>query len=207
MARIRRALSPIASPACAAGTHWLTITPVPLAGRSRRTADSAGTLPAPRASRTAARSRTRPAGRLVSVKTGSPRRSRAVFGRNPSPAGGRPGVELLLHDRLLEIGIREEADHERRHVRRILCVEQDPRSVHRRGHGGRGVRENRHLFVEGFYQGHAEAFVFAAAEKQVGQFVVGNQLRVRDVAREMNVLEAELVHQVCSTLRSTARRR
>ena len=58
------------------------------------------------------------------------------------------------------------------------------------------VGEHRHLLVERLDERHAEALVLARAQEQVGHLVVGDELRVRDVADEVDVANAQLLDEV-----------
>ena len=192
--RTRRALSPIASPLCAAGTHWLMIMHqsalrqrlVDRTGRIR-----AGALRAPARRRTAARNRRRPAAAARAGADRSRRRTPAACRRSPSPAADRPRRAGPRRSRSCSAAIGQDRVHQRRHVHRILVVEQHAGAVHRRRHRRRRVGEHRHLLVERLDERHAEAFVLARAQEQIGDLVEGDQLLVRDVADEVHVRSAE----------------
>ena len=115
------------------------------------------------------------------------------------------GFELAVDDGVLQGGVREDRVHQRGDMERILVVEQHAGAVHRRRHRRGRVGQHRHLLVERFDQRHAEAFVLAGAQEQVGQLVVGDQLVIRDMADEVDVREAELVDQVGRAPRSSVR--
>ena len=69
-------------------------------------------------------------------------------------------------------------------------------AVHRRRHGRRGIGQHGHLLVERFDERHAEAFVLAGAQKQIGDVVVRDELFVGHVPDEMHVRAAELLDQM-----------
>ena len=145
--------------------------------------------PAPR--RTAARSRTRRAGagargaaRMRSTKPSSvPAKS---FARSRSTAASWPRTISSCR-----AAVRDDRVHQRRDVERVLVVEQHAGAVHRRRHGGRRVREHRHLLVERLDERHAESLVLARAQEQIRDLVVGDELLVRHVAGEVHVGVAE----------------
>ena len=79
---------------------------------------------------------------------------------------------------------------------RILVVVQHAGAVHRRRNRRGGVGEHRHLLVERLDQGHAEAFVLAGAQEQIGDLVEGHQFFVRHMADEVDVRRAERRRQL-----------
>ena len=64
-------------------------------------------------------------------------------------------------------------------------------AVHRRRHGRGGIGEHRHALVERLDDRHAEAFVLARAQKQIGDVVERRQLLVGDLAEDVHVAHAE----------------
>ena len=169
-----------------------------------------GTAAAPRAParrRTAARNRRRRAARrraararIRSTKPSSvPAKS---FARSRSTAASWPSTIASCSAR-----VRDDRVHQRRDVQRILVVEQHAGAVHRRRHGRRGVGEHRHLLVERLDQRHAEPFVLARAEEQIGDLVERDQLLVRDVADEVHVRRAERRRPAGAATRGSARTR
>ena len=88
------------------------------------------------------------------------------------------GIQLRRDDRLLQRRVRHDGVDERRHVHRILVVEEHAGAVHCCRHRRRRVRDHRHLLVEGLDDRHAEAFVLAGTQKDVGDIVKRHQLLV-----------------------------
>ena len=74
---------------------------------------------------------------------------------------------------------------------RILRVVEHAAAVHRRRHRRRRVGEHRDALVERLDERHAEAFVLAGAEEQIGDVVERRQLLVRDLPEEVHVGRAE----------------
>ena len=185
---MRRALSPIASPRCAAGTHWLTIMAAPedhvspsrsprqrlverrpvhpqlleLLGRVELLPEVERHVRRRRGAARRGSSSTKPS-RVPSKSLARSRSTAASCRRRSRPAARR----------------RQDGVHQRRHVDRVLVVEQHAAAVHRRRNRRGRVGEHRHLLVERFDERHAEALVFARAQEQVGDVVVGDQLLVR----------------------------
>ena len=87
--------------------------------------------------------------------------------------------------------VRKNPIHQRRNVSGILCLIKDACPIHGRRHGGRCVGEHRYFHVERFDQRHAEPFVLAGTQKEIGDLVEGNQLLVRHVTDEMHVIGTE----------------
>ena len=135
------------------------------------------------------------------------RRSRAACRRSPSAAAGRPPRAAPSTIASCSVGVRHDRVHQRARRARILVLEQHAGAVHRRRHGGRGVGEHRHLLVERLDDRHAEAFVLAGAEKQIGDVVEGDQLLVRDVADEVHVRRRRARRPAGAATRGSARTR
>ena len=70
-----------------------------------------------------------------------------------------------------------------------------------------GVRDHRNLLVERLDDRHAEAFVRARAEEEIGDVVVGRQLRVGHVPGEVHVRHAEPRARADAASRGTSRSR
>ena len=117
------------------------------------------------------------------------------------------GRELAVDDPIPQRRIRQHRIHQPRHVHRILGLEQHARAVHRRRHRRGRVGEDRHLLVERLDDRHAEPFVLARAEEQIGGLVEGDQLFVRDVADEVDVRGAEGGRRVDAATQGSARTR
>ena len=214
MSRTRRALSPMASPRCAAGTHWLMIigpgVPGSVAARQgaiQRRAVLAELLQPfelvelrPEIERhlgRRARRRVRGPGRRSASSV--PAKS---FAASRSSAASCDSTIACSSAASLRIGVHDLGD-----LRRILGVVEHAAAVHRRRHRGRGVGEHRHALVERLDDRHAEAFVLAGAQEQIGDVVERRQLLVRHVAEEVHVRRAEPRDQRGAAARGTSRSR
>ncbi len=204
--RTRRALSPMASPRCAAGTHWLTIigrSPHVAGGSSSASAALASAPPAARGTpggTGAAPRDARPARHLSQKSKATPgcagaaarrapaRRSRAAAcRRSPSPAADRAPRPARRRSAPADARSDTTASISAATCSRVLRVVENARAVHGRRHGGRGVGQHRHALVERLDQRDAEPFVFARAQEHVRHVVERRQLLVGDVAQEMHV--------------------
>ena len=104
--------------------------------------------------------------------------------------------QLSVDNRVLQRGIRHDRVDERRHVHRILVIEEHTGAIHRRRDSRRCVRNHRHLFVERLYDRDAEPLVLAGAEKDIGDVVERHELFVRNVPDEMDMFGVECRHQL-----------
>ena len=166
---MRRALSPMASPLCAAGTHWLTITPALPATPYTRPADTYGFPRVLRKRRTDARSRTPRAARPAAARSGcgSTKRSSVPsksFACSLSTAASCPSTISSCRsgfDRIASISAATCAG--------CLSSYSTPAPSIVAGTAVAAYARTGICFVERLDQRHAEAFVFACAEEQVGE--------------------------------------
>ncbi len=114
-----------------------------------------------------------------------------VPGQQPGERGVLAG-DHLLPQALVAVDRGEQGGD----LHRILAVVEDAAAVHRRRHCRGGVGHHRHAHVEGLHQRHAEAFVLAGAEEHVGNLVVGGQLFVGDMAKDVDVGGADAGDEV-----------
>ncbi len=195
----------MASPLCAAGTHWLTIIVRRLALSDARVFASGvegqsqeggramrlELVELLRLRRPDPRSRRRcPAAACAATRARCRHAPASVAGKILRFKASQRRV-LPVNDAIDQVAIVDDGVDERRHVHRILVRIQNAGAVHRRGHRRRRVGEHRHAHVKRFDQRHAEALVLAGRYEDVGDLVVGRQLFVRDVADEVHVAAVE----------------
>ena len=101
-------------------------------------------------------------------------------------------IALSPHDSVGELRILEHSVDNSCDLQRFLCGVQHSGAVHRRWHGRGRVGDNGNLLVEGLDDRNAESFVRAGAQKEVGDLVIGVQLRVCDMPGEVHVRDAQL---------------
>ena len=95
--------------------------------------------------------------------------------RSKSRHAPRAGVDELAAQRR----VADDPVDRGRDRARVLDVEQESGLAQRLGHRGRRERDDRDAVVHGLEQRHAEAFVLAAHDEDVGGAVVRGELGAR----------------------------
>ena len=108
--------------------------------------------------------------------------------RRRAERGVLRGEDPALAVRRLDSDASASARRPRAGSRRVV---QHAAAVHRGRDGRRGVRQHGDALVERLDQRHAESFVLAGAEEQVGDVVQRRQLLVGDLAEDVDVVDAE----------------